>query len=184
MAKAGTRTTTAALTCHVPARDNGLSPSRLAIRFFGALEIEDGLRLLGPRELGGARPKQVLEILVAARGRLVPTERIAELLWGEDRPDGFSASIQTFVSVLRRHLVADRDRARQLVVTESGAYRFATDEVDLDLDRFDELLERSGGERYSSSSSLPPSIRAPARMPALARTLFSIACATSGCSLR
>ena len=34
----------------------------------------------------------------------------------------------------------------QLVVTEAEAYRFATDAVDLDLDRFDELLERSARE--------------------------------------
>jgi hypothetical protein len=32
------------------------------------------------------------------------------------------------------------------VVTETAAYRFATDLVDLDLDRFDELGERSSRE--------------------------------------
>ncbi|HSC90201.1 MAG TPA: BTAD domain-containing putative transcriptional regulator [Gaiellaceae bacterium] len=116
---------------------------RPAIRLFGGLEIEDGDRRLGPRDLGGVRPKQVLEILLAARGHLVPTDRIAELLWGEQRPNDVAASIQTFVSILRRHLVEDRERARQLVVTEPGAYRFATDLVDLDLDRFDALVERS-----------------------------------------
>src|SRR6266540_3674736 len=116
------------------------------IRLFGALEIEDGDRRLGPRDLGGSRPKQVLEILLAARGHHVPTERIAELLWGEDRPTDAGASIQTFVSVLRRRLVADRERSRKLVITEAEAYRFATDLVELDLDRFDELLERSARE--------------------------------------
>jgi DNA-binding SARP family transcriptional activator len=87
------------------------------IRLFGALEIEDGERRLGPRDLGGSRPKQVLEILLAARGHHVPTERIAELLWSDDRPADVSASIQTFVSVLRRHLTCDRERSRQLVIT-------------------------------------------------------------------
>jgi DNA-binding SARP family transcriptional activator len=119
---------------------------RLIIRLFGALEIEDGEQRLGPGHLGGARPKQVLEILLAARGHRVPTDRIAELLWGEERPKDVTASIQTFVSVLRRHLVADRERARELVVTEQEAYRFATDLVELDLDRFDQLLERSSRE--------------------------------------
>src|SRR5438876_9045056 len=33
-----------------------------------------------------------------------------------------------------------------LVITEAEAYRFATDLVDLDLDGFDELLERSAHE--------------------------------------
>src|SRR6266705_3421344 len=116
------------------------------IRLFGALEIEDGERLLGPSDLGGSRPKQVLEILLAARGHHVPTERIAELLWGDKRPDDVAGSIQTFVSVLRRHLVAEKDEARQLVITEAEAYRVATDRIDLDLDRFDKLLERSSRE--------------------------------------
>jgi len=118
----------------------------LIIRLFGALEIVDGGRLLGPRDLGGARPKQVLEILLAARGHHVPTDRLAELLWGSARPDDVTGSIQTFISVLRRHLVADRDRARDIVVTEAEAYRFATDKIELDLDRFDTLLERSSSE--------------------------------------
>ena len=119
---------------------------RPVVRLFGALEIVDGARVLGPRDLGGIRPKQLLEILVAARGHRVPTDRIAELIWDIQPPSDIAASIQTFISVLRRRLVGDRDRARQLVVTEAEAYRFATDLVDLDLDRFDELLEQSARE--------------------------------------
>jgi DNA-binding SARP family transcriptional activator len=118
---------------------------RLQIRLFGPLAIE-GARTLGPRDLGGSRPKQVLEILLTARGHRVPTDRLADLLWGEQLPQNAAGSLQTFVSVLRRHLASDRERARELVVTEAEAYRFATDLVDLDLDRFDALLERSAHE--------------------------------------
>ena len=118
---------------------------RLLIRLFGPLEIE-GARKLGPRDFGGSRPKQVLEILLAARGHRVPTDRLAHLLWGEELPRNAAGSLQTFVSVLRRHLASDRERARELVITEAEAYRFASDLVDLDLDRFDELLERSAHE--------------------------------------
>jgi DNA-binding SARP family transcriptional activator len=119
---------------------------RPVIRLFGALEIEDGPRTLGARDLGGARPKQVLEILLAARGHRVSTDRLADLLWGGQQPQDPAASLQTFVSVLRRRLVPDRDRARGLLITEREAYRFATDLVSLDLDRFDQLLERSAHE--------------------------------------
>jgi DNA-binding SARP family transcriptional activator len=119
---------------------------RPVIRLFGPLSVEDGERSLGPGDLGGTRPKQVLEILLAARGHRVPTDRLAELLWGDERPQNVAGSLQTFVSVLRRHLTADPERARELVVTESEAYRFATDLVALDLDCFDHLLERSGRE--------------------------------------
>jgi DNA-binding SARP family transcriptional activator len=122
------------------------APRALRARLFGPLEIEDGDRILGPRDLGGARPKQVLEILLAARGHLVPTDRLADLLWAENLPQNVAGSLQTFVSVLRRHLTPDRDRARALVVTEAEAYRLATELVELDLDQFDELLERSARE--------------------------------------
>src|SRR5580765_4352102 len=88
----------------LPVTAEAHSSGRLAIRLFGALTIEDGRRRLGPSDLGGVRPKQVLEILLAARGHRVPTERIAELLWGAERPKDVGGSIQTFVSVLRRHL--------------------------------------------------------------------------------
>ena len=122
------------------------SRGSLVVRFFGPLMIEDGDRTIGPRDLGGARPKQVLEILLAARGHQVPTDRLAELLWPEQRPPNAVGSLHTFVSALRRYLVQDRQRARELVVTEAESYRFATDLVEFDLDRFDALVERSAGE--------------------------------------
>jgi DNA-binding SARP family transcriptional activator len=121
-------------------------PDRPVIRLFGTLSIEEGGRTIGPGDLGGVRPKQVLEILLTARGHRVPVDRLAELVWGGERPHNVPGSLQTFVSTLRRHLTPDRDRARGLVVTENEAYRFATELVSFDLDRFDELLERSGRE--------------------------------------
>src|SRR5437016_6198575 len=126
-------------------RDQEEHRERLLIRLFGPLEIE-GARKLGPGDFGGSRPKQVLEILLAARGHRVPTDRLADLLWGDELPQNAPGSLQTFVSVLRRHLASERERARELVITEPEAYRFATDLVELDLDGFDELLERSGQE--------------------------------------
>jgi DNA-binding SARP family transcriptional activator len=130
----------------VSAKHANCREGRPVIRLFGALEIEDGARTLGARDLGGARPKQVLEILLAARGHRVSTDRLADLLWGDQQPQDPPASLQTFVSVLRRRLAPDRDRARELVITETEAYRFATDLVALDLDCFDQLLERSAHE--------------------------------------
>jgi DNA-binding SARP family transcriptional activator len=124
----------------------GPSDKRLVIRLLGPLAIEDGERRLGPGDLGGVRPKQVLQILLAARGHRVPVDRLAQFIWGDEPPQNVAGSLQTFVSVLRRHLTPDREQARRLVVTETEAYRFATELVALDLDRFDELLERSARE--------------------------------------
>src|SRR5258707_10258722 len=135
----------------------------LVIRLFGPLAIEDGARTLGPRDLGGSRPKQVLEILLAARGHQVATDRLADLLWPRQRPRNAAGSLHTFVSALRRHLTCDRAQARELVVTEAEAYRFATDLVDFDLDRFDRLVERSAREPTRAA------LRSLEQAPALAR---------------
>lgn len=116
----------------------------MTIRLFGSIAVEHAGRTLGPRDFGGSRPKQVLEILLAARGRPVSVDRIAEMLWGECVPHNFPASIQTFVSTLRRHLCSDQSCARELVVTERAAYRFAAERAAIDIDRFDELLARAG----------------------------------------
>src|SRR4029077_4654513 len=75
----------------------------LLIRLFGPLSVEDGPRLLGPRDLGGSRPKHVLEILLAGRGRRGPPDPLADLLGGDEPPKNAAGSLQTFVSVLRRH---------------------------------------------------------------------------------
>src|SRR6201988_2882039 len=115
-----------------------------AIRLFGSIAVRHAGRTLGARDFGGSRPKQGLEILLAARGRPVPVDRLAELLWGEGVPDNFAASIQTFISTLRRHLCADQTCPRELVVTERGAYRFAVGRAVIDIDRFAELLARAG----------------------------------------
>ncbi|HEY2201482.1 MAG TPA: BTAD domain-containing putative transcriptional regulator, partial [Solirubrobacteraceae bacterium] len=120
------------------------SVAPVTIRLFGSIAVERADRTLGPRDFGGRRPKQVLEILLATRGRPVPVDRLAELLWGERLPDNFAASIQTFISTLRRHLCADQTCARELVVTERGAYRFEVERAMIDIDRFDDLLARAG----------------------------------------
>src|SRR5690242_11907236 len=129
----------------------GADAPSLIVRVLGPLVVQDTRRTLGPRDLGGARPKQVLEILLAARGHSVPVDRLVELLWDGHPPENAQGSLQTFVSVLRRHLADDRELARRLVVTEVEAYRFATDGILFDLDRFDELLEASARQPTRSA---------------------------------
>jgi DNA-binding SARP family transcriptional activator len=114
----------------------------LAVRMLGPLQV-DGAHRLGPRDFGGIKPRQLLEILLAARGRAVPKERLAELLWGDAQPRDAFATLETYVSGLRRRLGQTAASSDGLVVTETGAYRFAVDRVDLDLDRFDDLLARA-----------------------------------------
>jgi hypothetical protein len=81
----------------------------VASSLVGPLAIQQGTGSLGDRDLSGA---QVLEIHVAARGHRVRTDRLAELLWGARFAQNAAEALQTFISVLRRRLTADRRRAR------------------------------------------------------------------------
>jgi SARP family transcriptional regulator, regulator of embCAB operon len=76
----------------------------VAIRMFGPLELRAGASRLGARELGGIKPKQLLEVLLLERERMVSKDRIADLLWGERLPMRVAATIENYVSVLRRRL--------------------------------------------------------------------------------
>jgi DNA-binding SARP family transcriptional activator len=67
------------------------------VRLFGPLEIDIDGRTLGPRDFGGIKPKQVLEILLVERGRPVAKERLADLLWGDDLPRNIAATLETYV---------------------------------------------------------------------------------------
>ncbi len=111
---------------------------------FGPLQVRDGDRILGPRDLGGVKPRQVLEMLLLARGHLVSTDMIATALWAEGgEPRNVTATLNTYVCVLRHSMFVDQAQARRVIVTGAGAYRLALDEVSLDLDRFDDLLLRA-----------------------------------------
>jgi DNA-binding SARP family transcriptional activator len=140
----------------LPPADDALA-APLRIRLFGALAFEHGVRDLGPRDFGGVKPKQVLEILLAERGRPVPKDRLADRIWGEDLPRNVEATLETYVSLVRRALGS---RARSLLKTESRAYRFAAEAAELDLDRFDALVAQAAGA--------PPAIAREALEEALA----------------
>ena len=109
----------------------------VGVQMFGPLDVRvDGSRF-GPRDLGGVKPKQLLEVLLLERGRLVPKDRIAELMWGEALPQRVAATIETYMSVLRRRL----GLGRELIRTEPSGYRLMTDALELDVDRYEALLQ-------------------------------------------
>ena len=96
------------------------------VRLFGPIEVAAGGRRLGPRDLGGPKAKQVLELLLMARGHSVTKDRLADQLWGEALPKRAFAALENHVSVLRRHLNGV-GRCRDLVVTDPGGYRLAAE---------------------------------------------------------
>jgi DNA-binding SARP family transcriptional activator len=97
-------------------------------------------------DLGGPRQRAVLALLVLARGDVVPADRLADALWGEEIPPSATSALQAYVSHLRRRLEPDRGpRDRQSVIARQGpgyALRVADDAVDAW--EFERLLLRAG----------------------------------------
>ena len=76
----------------------------LEFRILGPLEVSDET---GHVALGGPRQRGLLAILVLEAGRVVATDRLVDLLGGEEAPKTATASLQNAVGRLRRALGAD-----------------------------------------------------------------------------
>ena len=122
-------------------------------RLLGPLEVAIGNRVLGPRDLGGRKPKQVLEILLVHHGQPVPKDRIADLLWGERLPHDPMRTLEAYVSTLRARLAPAVGDPRTVLRSESRAYRLSTEQVDTDLRRFDDLVFRAAAARSVTAST-------------------------------
>jgi len=103
----------------------------LEIRLLGTLAASlDGQ----PVDLGGPRQRAVLALLLVGRGAPVSVDRLIEDLWRGEAPQRASASLQAYVSNLRRALEPDRaprTPAGVLVSAPPGyAMRLADEAVD------------------------------------------------------
>lgn len=114
----------------------------LPVRLFGPIMVGWPEAMLGPRDFGGVKPKQLLELLLLERGRAVSKDRLADGLWGEALPISASASLETYVSVLRRRIPNGRD----LIATTRSGYQLVRDAVSVDLDEFDRLVRAAASE--------------------------------------
>nr|WTA64591.1 AAA family ATPase [Micromonospora sp. NBC_00855] len=112
----------------------------MLLRVLGPLEVE--VDTGGPVDLGGPRQRAVLALLLAARGEVVSVGQLIEDLWRGDAPPRAIASLQAYVSHLRRLLEPAREPrapARILITAPPGyALRLPADAVDAG--RFEALL--------------------------------------------
>lgn len=110
----------------------------------GPMEV---LRRGDPVPLGARMERALLAVLALEAGRVVPADRIVDLLWGEDPPPKAVPALHTKIAHLRRALEPDRaPRAGDsLLETVAPGYRLARAAVRLDADRFEELAARAAG---------------------------------------
>jgi DNA-binding SARP family transcriptional activator len=117
-------------------------------RLLGALEVTDGTTAL---DLGTRKQRSLLAALLLADGQVVTTDRLAAMIWGDDPPDRFEASLQSYVSTLRRTLEPERAprAAPTLLVTRGSGYALLARPDEVDLRRFHMLVER-GREQHAA----------------------------------
>jgi hypothetical protein len=73
-------------TNHGTSKDIGQDTGRISVDLLGGLCVRAGGVSMGPRELGGAKPRHVLVALLLNRGRPVSKDRLVTLLWGGSPP--------------------------------------------------------------------------------------------------
>ncbi|MFJ4264599.1 BTAD domain-containing putative transcriptional regulator [Paenarthrobacter nicotinovorans] len=115
---------------------------QLRVKIFGPLTVYRGDTELSAGDLGGPKPRQVLEILLLNSGTAVSKTRLMELLWGDHHPAVALPTLESYVSVLRRHLQPGTGRSGP-IRTVTGGYAIDKALVDLDLDRFEALTKQA-----------------------------------------
>src|SRR3954452_12786638 len=110
-------------------------------RVLGPLEVSgtDGR----PVDVGGAKPRALLTLLLADANRVVGIDRIVATLWGDDPPPTVTGTLQADGAHLRRVLEPERGprEAPSVLITRPPGYLLRVDSADLDLLRFTELVE-------------------------------------------
>lgn len=82
-------------------------------------------------DVGPRKQRAVLAALLLAQGRVVSTDRLADAVWGDDVPASVTASLQVYISNLRRAL-RDSQMASPIVRQPPGYFLEVTpDEVDV-----------------------------------------------------
>ncbi|WP_328406982.1 BTAD domain-containing putative transcriptional regulator [Nocardia sp. NBC_00403] len=112
------------------------------------------VRVLGPVRLlvggepvavGGPKPRALLAALTVNRRRAVASAALADMVWNEDPPDSYAASLQVFVSNIRKALRNSGVDPATVLRTESSGYRLEIAEEACDLGRFE--AARDAGAR-------------------------------------
>ena len=108
----------------------------------GTLEVVDGERVL---DLGRPKQRAVLAVLLLEANRVVGLDRLIDLLWGEEAPARSTASLQAYVSNLRRILEPGRSPRTppEVLLTQPPGYVIRVGPEELDASRF-ETLAASG----------------------------------------
>ena len=93
----------------------------MEFRILGPLEVRDNGRVL---ELGGAKQRAVLALLLLQANEVVALDRLIDGIWGERPPDTAAAAVHGSVSRLRK-VLEPNGAPYQVIRTQAPGYVFA-----------------------------------------------------------
>jgi DNA-binding SARP family transcriptional activator len=110
----------------------------VSFRVLGPVEAVNGTDLI---DLGGLKQRAVLALLIINAGRVVSLDRFVSELWDEDPPARATASLQAYVSRLRRLLEPERDprQPSRLLLTRPPGWLLAVPPEAVDAVEFTRL---------------------------------------------
>ncbi len=115
----------------------------MRIALLGATTVWGPVARVDARELGGAKPRQLLQMLALELGTAVPKERLAERLWDGRPPASYISTLESYVCLLRRRLSAAGMQRTALVTTGCG-YRLDPAQVSVDAVEVRGMLAAAG----------------------------------------
>ena len=110
----------------------------MEFRILGPLEVWDGGCEV---PLGGHKPRALLALLLLHPNEVVSADRLIDELSSEDSPERAGAALRVNVSRLRKALAQD------VLTTRSPGYVIRVEPDDLDLHRFERLVDEARGLR-------------------------------------
>jgi DNA-binding SARP family transcriptional activator len=109
----------------------------MEFRILGPLEVLDGDRAL---EVAGLRQRSLLALLLLHANQVVSASRLIEELWPDEASESPAGALQASVSRLRKSL----GRGAELLATLPTGYSISLVPEQLDLDRFERLVQEAG----------------------------------------
>ena len=152
LATYGRRSTDDATDCKkIPERANVC----LTVDLMGGLKVRAGRTTMDPRDLGGPKLRRVLLALLLHRGAPVPKDRLVSLLWEGSPPKAATATLESYVCVLRKRLQLGKDTQPRMITTVAGCYAIDMSRVDLDLVRYERLMSTALHSSTPAGEALP-----------------------------
>ncbi|MHB8512130.1 MAG: AfsR/SARP family transcriptional regulator, partial [Actinomycetota bacterium] len=116
--------------------------NRVRYRLLGPLEVvQKNGRLV---ELGGAKERLLLALLLLEPNRVLSVSRLIDDLWGEAPPESANVSLRVLVSHLRKALSAAGET--EALVTRAPGYVLNVSADQVDALRFEDLAMRGHNE--------------------------------------